>query len=258
MILKKLFKYELLNIMRNRWVFTFAGLLLVLSYAFIHIAGDFSKATLSLSSVLTLLVPLAASLFSVVYWYYSDRFTEILLTQPVRRGDLVMARSLALALTWAATLALGIFPAFLMLGGLSWGVILLFVTSALLAFVFTAIGTLIATSFNDRIRGIGMALGVWLYFGIIHDGLVLLLLLAFRDYPLDLPAGILGALNPIGLVRVIHLIHYDASLLLSYSGALMRSLMMGWLGLTVAGAIGLTWLAGPMLAGWCRFRDRDF
>lgn len=258
MNLRKVLKYELLNIVRNRWVFFLAGLLFAVTFAFIRIAGNFAKAILTLSGVASTVVPLIAILFTVVYWYHSERFTELLLTQPIRRTEILAARWLALSGSMAAALGLGILLPFAYYGGLSAGVLLVFGTTAFLAVVFITLGFLVATVFSDRMKGIGVALGLWFYFAVIHDGLILLLLLAFRDYPLDLAAGVLGSANPIGLVRVCHLLFYDAPMLLSYSGALVRGLMSGAARFAIAGAVALAWLAVPALLSLRIFRRKDF
>lgn len=258
MSLRKILKYELLNLARNRWVFALTLIVAALSAGFIWMAGDFTKAVLSLSSVLTTLVPLLAALFAVVYWYYSDRFTELLLTQPIRRIELLAARWIAMSASLILAIAVGILLPFVALGGMDSGVLLVLATSAFLSMIFITLGIVIAASIGDRMKGIGLVLGLWLYFVLVHDSVILLLLLGFREYPLDLPAALLSAVNPLGLSRVLHLVHYDASLLLSYSGALVRSLVEGTAGVLAAVGLALLWLLVPLALARRRFMLKDF
>lgn len=258
MNLTKIFKYEILNILRNRWVFVYSAFLLGLTIVFLRISGDFSKTILSLSTVLNILIPLVSILFSVVYWYYSDRFTELLLTQPVLRRSILMARWGSLSLSLCACIAVGISLPLIFTGGMSTGLMLLLVTSFFLTFVFVTLGLWIAVGLLDRMKGIGLSLGVWLYFSLIHDGVLLLFLLAFREYPIDGFAAALGSMNPIGLVRVIHLVHYDISLLLSFSGMLVRNLLTQTLGKVLALIICSVWMFLPIYFTQRKFLKRDY
>lgn len=254
----KLLKYEFLNIVRNRWVFVLAAGLFAVTYALIRIAGDFVKSILSLSSVIVIVVPLIATLFSVVYWYYSERFTELLLTQPILRRQLLLARWLALGASLTAAMGIGIVLPFALFDGVDQGVLFIFLTTAFLAMVFVTLGIWIASGRVDRMKGIGLALTLWFYFAAIHDALSLLILLGLREYPLDPVAATLGILNPIGLIRVLHLMRYEAPLLLSYSGAFVRNVLTGGVGMTMVIGVGLLWLSVPILLAKRKFEGRDF
>jgi Cu-processing system permease protein len=243
---------------RNRWIFIYGILLFLITFAFIHIAGDFLKAALSLSSILVVLVPLTSVLFTTIYWYYSDRFTELLLTQPIPRLNVYLARIGAITVSLGTAFALALTVPFLILGGLSGSVLLMAATGLFLTVVFTTLGMLFGVLLGDRMKGVGLALGLWFYFAILHDGLILILLLVFRDYPMDLPAGILGALNPIGLARVVLLMSTNASMLLGHTGALVRSLLTSSMGYVLATLLALTWMTIPIALGMRAFRRRDF
>lgn len=256
--LLKVLKYEFVNIRRNRWVFIYMGLMALISFAFIRIAGDFSKALLSLSEVLSVLVPLVSILFATVYWYYSERFTELMLTQPLPRPALFFGRWLAISTALGISLTLGVALPYLISGGLERGLILTLAVGFFLTFVFVTLGLLISVTVIDRMKGIGFALGIWVYFAIVHDGGLLLFLLAFRDYPLDVAAGLGGAVNPVGLSRVVSIMFFDASFLLGHSGALVRKVLGTGLGYFLALVIGTGWLVFPV--GWAalKFQKRDF
>jgi Cu-processing system permease protein len=73
---------------------------------------------------------------------------------------------------------------------------------------------------KDKARGIGAALLLWFYFALIYDGIVLLILFTFSDYPLEKLTLLLSALNPIDLGRIFIMLKMDISALMGYTGAL--------------------------------------
>lgn len=255
---RRILKYEFLNVIRNHWVFVYSLLLGGLSLTFLRIAGDAGKALVTLSNITSVLVPLVSILFSTLYWYYSDRFTELLLTQPIKRATVYWARCLALSGSLGAAYVSGLTIAFAARGEFSGGLLLLNGVGLFLTLVFVLAGILISVMTVDRMRGMGMAFALWFYFAMIHDGVILLMLLLLRDYPLDLPAAVLGTLNPVGLSRVILLVHHDASLLLGHTGALVRNLVLGPAGVVSAVLIFAAWISLPTRLGFKRFEKRDF
>lgn len=253
----KLFKWEMLNVARSKWVFALALLVLVLAETFIRMAGEFEKAVTSLASVTVVLVPLASALFSNFYWYSSERATELLLTQPIPRRALFNARFLALSIALGLSFAIGIATPFVLHGASSYGWIVLTAIGVFLAIVFTAVGSLISILVPDRMKGVGLVLGLWLYLVIVHDGLILLMLLGLGDYPLDVPGAIVGSLNPIGLARLALLVQQDAALLLGHTGALMAKLMTGTVGQAIGCAMAFLWVVAPAGFGLRRFLKKD-
>jgi hypothetical protein len=91
-----------------------------------------------------------------------------------------------------------------------------------------------------------------------HDALTLMLLMALRDYPLDLVSGVLGAINPIGLARVTLLMANESALLLGHTGALVRAIMTSYIGYLLAGGITIAWIVIPSLLAGRAFLRRDF
>ncbi len=254
----KVFKYELLNTVRNRWLAVCSVLVFFVTVGFIKVSGDFDKALLSMTSLSVVGVPLVTVLFSSLYWYYNDRFTQLLLTLPVKRQTLYVARYLshvgALALCWVGGVTLG----FLVYLHFSAGIVLLSVLVCVLVCVFVAITMAVCAKVSDRMKGMGLLFGLWLYFALIHDGLILLILFALRDYPLDSVSGALGVLNPIGLARVVSLMHYESAMLLGHAGALVRNLLTSSTGLVIALAVGLVWVIVPAVIGLRIFQKKDF
>lgn len=254
----KILKYEWLNILRNKWIIVYSFLIAALTFALLIVGGSFAKALLSISNVIVILVPLVSLLFTVVYWYYNEKYTEMLLTQPLSRKSIFWARYLALTATQSLSVAVGLILPFLFYSGFSKGVLLNVVVASLLTFTFVAIGLWIAMNMNDRMKGVGLALGVWFFFSVIYDGLILLLLIALKDYPLDLVSGMFGVSNPIGLGRVILLTYHNGALLLGYAGSVAYKLLTQTSGIVIAIGVAILWLFIPLLLAYKKMLKKDF
>lgn len=255
--LRRLFKYEFLNIIRSRWVLVYTILLAALSGLFLHLSGEASKALATVSMVMVILVPLTTILFSSFYWYNSDRFTELLLSQALSRRTVFSARVLALTSTLGLSFVFGSGLPFMVTGEFSLALFSTLLLGMFLSFVFCSLGVLLAIVINDRMRGMGAAFGLWFYFSILHDSLILVILLLMKDSPMDLPASVLGTLNPIGLVRVVLLVQQDASMLLGHTGALVRQTLISYTGALWAFVVGVLWIVIPFLFGLRRFFKKD-
>src|SRR5699024_10757568 len=90
-----------------------------------------------------------------------------------------------------------------------WDFSLLLVSGAFLTFIFTALAFVIGLSNENRIKGFGYAILVWLLMAVLYDGAFLMSIIYFEDYPLDTFS--LGAtlLNPVDLSRVMILLKLD-------------------------------------------------
>jgi Cu-processing system permease protein len=131
-------------------------------------------------------------------------------------------------------------------------------TGVLLTLSFTALAFLIALRFEDRARGFGTALLVWLTCAVLYDGLVLLAVALFADYPLETPLLILTLLNPLDLGRVALLLDLDAAALLGYTGAVFQRFLGTAEGLALAVTALVAWTLVPLALGFRRFQRRDF
>ncbi|HEU5219152.1 MAG TPA: ABC transporter permease subunit, partial [Gemmatimonadales bacterium] len=127
-----------------------------------------------------------------------------------------------------------------------------------LTLVFGALGLLIAVRTEDRLRGLGVALGLWLGFGVVYDGLVLLAVSTFADYPLERPMLGLMMANPIDLGRVLLLLRFDISALLGYTGAVFQQFFSGAGGAAIAAGGLLLWIAAPLGLAAASFARKDF
>jgi Cu-processing system permease protein len=102
------FRYELQDLRRSRWVMGYALCLLLLTEALLRFAGGGPRAVLSLMNVVLAVVPLVSVVFGTMYLYGSRNFIELLLAQPVGRGSLFVGLYAGLAVPLAAGFLLGV------------------------------------------------------------------------------------------------------------------------------------------------------
>ncbi len=249
---------ELCNVLRSKWIYVYTMFLALFVAGFCYLIDDARKSELGLVNLLIPLTPLVSILFTTTYWYTSERFTELLLAQPISRACLFWSRIAALIGALTTSLFIGMVIAAWCFGSRDSGLAVLFISTLVVQAIFCLFGALIATAITDRMWGIGLGFAVWFYFVALHDALTLLVLYWFRDYSLQLVSSVLCALNPIGLLRVLLLMHFDAPLLLGHSGAIIRRAMESGMGYWWGAAILLLWIALPAVVSYRIFRKRDF
>ena len=254
--MKKIIKYVITDILRNKIVIAYTLLLLIISFSVFTLQDNSDKGLLSLMNIVLIIVPLICIIFSTIYIYNSAEFIELLVSQPLQRKHLWLSlfAGMAIALTLAFFIGAGIpvllysfTPAGLILIGVGLLLTLIFVAIALLAAVYT----------RDKAKGIGLAVLMWLYFSIIFDGLVLFILFQFADYPLEKPMLILSGLNPIDMGRILILLKMDVSALMGYTGAVFKDFFGTSSGLIITLFIMLLWIIIPVSLSVRKFRKKD-
>ncbi len=214
----KVARYEGSNVIKSRWMLVYTLFFFAASYGLLRFAGSGTKALLSLMSVVLFLVPLVTVVYGTVYLYSAREFTELLLAQPVKRWQLFTGLYLGLTVPLSLGLIVGIslpFVAYVRAEpGLAGTLSVLLLAGVALTSVFTAFAFLIALRCDDRMRGLGAAIGLWLVLSLLYDGLVLFLVAAFGDYPLERAVLGLTLANPVDLARVMLLLRFDISALI--------------------------------------------
>jgi Cu-processing system permease protein len=111
---------------------------------------------------------------------------------------------------------------------------------------------------DDRVKGVGSAIGLWLALTIVYDGLVMMGLVVLADYPVEPAALVAMVANPIDLARVLILLRLDISALMGYTGAVFQQFFGGSVGIAVASFALLLWAGAPLVLGARYFRKKDF
>ena len=118
--------------------------------------------------------------------------------------------------------------------------------------------TWVAMRHDNKIRGFGVAMFLWLVFAVIYDGIFLMLLSGFSDYPLEKTAIGLSMLNPIDLGRILITMQMDIAALMGYTGAVFRKTIGSGAGLVVAWAVLIAWGIIPVLMIRRKASRKDF
>ena len=248
--------------MRSRWSYVYFLFYLLLGVVLLFLNNDLSKAVITLMNVIIILVPLIGTIFGVMYYYNSREFTELLLAQPVKRSSIFLGQYFGVATSLSMSLVIGLGMPFVFYGIFNsnaiWDFSLLLITGAFLTFIFTALAFVIALSNENKIKGFGYAILLWLFMAVIYDGIFLMSLLYFEDYPLDKFSLVATMLNPVDLSRVLILLKLDISALLGYTGAVFQKFFGTSFGLVLSSALLALWVLVPTFFIWRIAKRKDF
>jgi Cu-processing system permease protein len=258
----KIIRYQLRDTFRSNWIVFYGLFFLITTDALFRFGGSGERVVMSLMNVVLIVVPLIALVLGAMFLYGAREYVELLLTQPIRRSSLFLGLYAGLTIPLSVAFLFGVGIPFLFHGGqsgeASGPVGLLLLTGVLLTCVFVAMAFALALRTDDRIRGIGSALLVWIFFSVVHNGLVLLAVQLFSEYPLQHPVIAMKLLNPVDLGRILLLLEMDISALMGFTGAVFTRFFGSSLGVTITLAALLTWLAVPLAAGWRAFLAKNF
>lgn len=254
--MKKIIKYVIIDILRNKIMLAYTVFLLLISLSIFNLEDNSAKGLLSLLNIILIVVPLVSILFSAIYVYNSAEFLELLASQPLKRKTLWLsifsgvASSLALAFFVGAGIPILLYEAtptgFMMMG-----------SGMILSIIFVAIAMLATVKIRDKAKGIGVAILLWLYFSLLFDGLIMFLLFQFADYPLEKAMVGISILNPIDLSRILILLKMDISALMGYTGAIFKNYFGTATGLLVSGLVLLLWIVMPLWLSVRKFNRKD-
>ena len=254
--------YEIRDVIRSRWLIGYTLFFLVITDALFRFGGGGEKALLSLVNVVLFLIPLVAMVFSTVYLYAAREFIELLLAQPIKRRQVFAGLYIGLTLPLSLSFVAAVCIPFILHRGLAnaqpgtFAALLL--AGIALTLIFTALAFLIVARTEDRIKGLGLAVALWLFLAVLYDGLVLLLVSIMADHPIErLLLGLMLA-NPMDLARVALLLQFDVAALLGYTGAVMQRFFGRSIGVTVTSLALAVWVLAPLLAGMRAFQKKDF
>ena len=254
--MKKVIKYVIIDILRNKIIVAYTLFLLVLSLSIFSLEDNSAKGLLGLLNIILIIVPLVSIIFSTIYVYNSAEFIELLVSQPLQRKMIWMSlfTGLASSMAFAFLIGAGI-PVLIYQPDITG--FMMIVIGVLLSVIFVSIALLAAVKTRDKAKGIGIAILLWLYFSLLFDGFVLFLLFQFSDYPVEkLMIGI-SMLNPIDLGRIMILLKMDISALMGYTGAVFKDFFGTHAGMGLSFFVLLLWTVIPVWLSIRRFKRKD-
>ncbi|CAN5668157.1 ABC transporter permease subunit [soil metagenome] len=252
----KIIRYVMADILRSRIVFVYTLFLLAISLSIFNLEDNAAKGLLSMLNIILIIVPLVSLIFSTIYMYNSAEFIELLLSQPIRRGQLLFSMYAGVCISMLIAFSIGAaLPLIVMVGtGTAYTMIIAGLT---LTAIFVALAVLGSVITRDKARGIGIAILIWLYFSLFYDAILLLIMFQFGDYPLEKTMLVLCSLNPVDLARVLILLQLDISALMGYTGAVYQKFFGSAIGITFSLSLMLLWLAIPLWFSKRVFQRKD-
>lgn len=266
---------ELTLAVRSKWTqifaIVFALLALAVAWSGYILSGgsgvqDFARTSVSLVQLIILLVPLAALVIGVLSLAPDRGAAEILYSQPVSRGVIVLGQAAGIFAALVAAEAAGFGAAGIVVfshaGGEGIGEFLaLFGSAALLTAIFVAIAALIAIGSigRRRARGLAVALVVWFVAVVLFDIAVLGVASLLRSGHASRLLMVSVIVNPVDAIRT-------GSLLIAQGTTAFGAASLAFLRFTngavhaslLLGASVVFWIVAPVLAALYRVRRIDF
>ncbi len=260
-LINKIFRYELSNVLRSKWIIFYTLFFLVVSYSLFAFTGNNSKAILSLMNIVIIIIPLVSIIFGTMYLYNSREFVEMMLCQPIDRKSLFFGIYSGTAVPLSLSFVSGVIIPFLLRGNVQnqFGLLmLLLITGVLLTFIFTSVSFLISLKNNDKVKGLGFSILIWLLMSIIYDSIILLVIYIFQDYPVENSVIVLSLINPVDLGRIFFLLKFDISALMGYTGAVFQKFFGNTAGIIVSFISLILWIILPQFFAFRNFKRKDF
>ena len=254
--MKKIIKYVIVDILRNKIVLAYTLFLIAISLSVFNLEDNSTKGLLSLLNIVLIIVPLVSIIFSTIYVYNSSEFLELLVSQPLQRKKIWISLFSGLAGSLCLAFFSGAGIPILLYSPTSTGFIML-AMALMLTTIFVAIAMLAAVTTRDKAKGIGISILIWLYFSLLFDGLVLFFLFQFQDYPLEKAMIGISGLNPIDLGRILILLKMDISALMGYTGAIFKDYFGTQAGFSIAMGILVLWMIIPTWLSLRKFSRKD-
>lgn len=252
----KVSRYVLYDILRNKIVIAYTLFLFIISMSLFRMEENESKALLSLLNIVLIVVPLISIVFATIHYYNSYEFIELMVAQPMSRTRILLSEYAGISFSLMASFFIGVGIPVLFYSFNAIGLSLIFSGMAL-TLVFTSLAFFASVRARDKARGIGFALLLWFYFALIYDGLIILILFTFSDYPLEKLVVVFSALNPVDLARISMMLKMDVSALMGYTGALYKDFFGSGRGILFTIAVMLIWIVAPLWWAFGFFKRKD-
>jgi len=254
--MKKIIKYVLLDLLRNRITIAYTLFLLIISMSVFNLEDNPSKGILSLLNLILIIVPLVSIVFSTIYVYNAAEFIELLVSQPLKRINIWLSIFTGLALSMSVAFLVGCGLPILIYASFDVGIIMT-AMGLMISIVFVAIALLASVLTRDKAKGIGVSILLWFYFTLIFDGIVLFLLFQFIDYPMEKTMILFSCLNPVDLARILILLKLDISALMGATSAIFRNFFGSQWGMMATILIMAAWAFLPLWWSVRKFNRKD-
>lgn len=254
--MKKIIKYVTGDMLRNRIVLVYTAVLFITSMSVFGLEDNANKGLLSLLNIILLIIPLVCIIFSTIYIYNSNEFVELLVSQPLQRKTIWLSLYAGLIISLSLAFVIGAGVPLLIYHPNLLGLLMCLV-GVFLSIIFVGIAMLAAVKMRDKAKGVGSVIILWLYFSVLFDGLVLLLLFQFADYPMEKPMIAITAFNPIDLGRILIMLQMDVAAMLGYTGAVFKQFFGSTMGIAFTILVLSLWICLPIYWSLRQFKSKD-
>src|SRR6185369_12988138 len=105
--MKKIIKYVIIDILRNKIMLAYTLFLLLISLSVFNLEDNAAKGLLSLLNIILIIVPLVSIMFAAIYVYNSAEFLELMVSQPLKRKTIWLSVFTGLAISLALAFFVG-------------------------------------------------------------------------------------------------------------------------------------------------------
>lgn len=217
-MLVKLIRYGLYDLLKSRWILATLLFYSVAVYLLLEFGRSVEKVVVSYGSISSLSLSLFSLLLSTTYIYRNRNFFEFILSQPVKRSILLTSIISSLSLSIYFGYFLGSLLPFYYLAGFSFSFFKCVLLNSFLIPLFVNLGVLPALLVEDKIKGLGFSLFIWIFFCILYDALLLYITVALSEYPVEKVLISLTLLNPVDSVRLTLLMDVGLYELMGFVG----------------------------------------
>jgi Cu-processing system permease protein len=265
-------RQELVINIRNRWTLVFAGvfgfLVLAISYFGLVTAGTvgfqgFARTSASLLNMVLYIIPLVALTMGTLSFTSEKSASELLFSQPVTRGEILVGKFLGLFASIFTAMLIGFGLAGVIIaakagneGALRYPLLIGF--SLLLALIFLSLSAFISSICRRKSKAFGIALFVWFFFVLFYDLVVIGATFLFKERTAN--AFLFGSLfgNPVDMVRVASLMTLNGKDIFGVGGAaLLRFLGGEGPGVVLLLAALAVWVVAPLYLAQRLLRRQD-
>lgn len=258
----KILKYSFYDLSRSYWSYMYLLFFLISTTALLYLSQDLFKVIVSLLNIVLILTPLIGIMLGTMYFYNSREFAELLLAQPVKRSAVFLGQYLGLSFSLCFSITLGMGLPFLFFGVFASDhtadFMMLLLVAIFLTLIFTGLAFVVGSKFENRLKGFGVAILLWLSLAVLYDGLMLILMMIFEAYPLEKPVLAAVLLNPIDLSRILIMLRLDISALLGFTGAVFNKFLGTTQGLILAFTALFLWVGIPVFGFLNIIKHKDF
>lgn len=247
---------------RSLWLIIYTAFFLITGYGLTTFSSDAPKVLVSMMNITLIIIPLVSIIFGTIYHYNNKDYIILMLSQPIKRNTLFFGLYLGLVIPLVSSFFIGtLIPLIFSKINLKDHfevLIYLFVSGFFQTAIFVSIAFLITSYNENRMLGLGLSIFVWLCFAILYDGLLLVFIQYFNDYPLEKILIGFSIFNPVDLARILIILKLDVAALMGYTGAVFQKFFNTDLGILISIVSLIIWTIVPLIIGNSKFSKKDF